>query len=170
MFLYEKLQNRHMKVTAIIETPKGSSEKYNYDPELQLFKLKKLLPAGMAFPYDFGFIPETRGDDGDPLDIIVVSEFKSFPGCAIDCYVAGAILAAQTQDKRTVRNDRFIGIPVESAMFKKVRSIDQLPENILRELEDFFVNYNKLEGKKFKPLKTIKQEEAFRLIKERAIE
>jgi len=157
-----------MKLVAVVETPKGSSEKYNYDPDMQLFKLKKLLPAGMTFPYDFGFIPETKGDDGDPLDIIVVSEFKSFPGCAIECYIIGAILAAQTEDHKTVRNDRFIGIPVASAMFGKIRSVEQLPANIVKELQDFFVNYNKIEGRKFKPLKTIHYKEASRLIKERA--
>ncbi len=158
-----------MKLMAVVETPKGSSEKYNYDTDMQLFKLKKLLPAGMAFPYDFGFIPDTKGDDGDPLDIIIISEFKSFPGCAIECYVVGAILAAQTEDHKTVRNDRFIGIPVESAMFGKIRSVEQLPANIIKELEDFFVHYNKIEGKKFKPLKTIHQKEAMRLIKERTV-
>ncbi len=87
-------------VTAVIETPKGNAEKYNYDPKTKFFKLKKILPTGMVFPYDFGFIPGTEGEDGDPLDIIVISEFESFPGCMVECRIIGAIIAEQTGKKR----------------------------------------------------------------------
>jgi inorganic pyrophosphatase len=86
-------------LTVVVETPKGSTEKYNYDQEQHFLKLKKILPAGMVFPYDFGFIPNTKGEDGDPLDIIIISEFKSFPGCRMDCRIAGAILAEQDEKK-----------------------------------------------------------------------
>ena len=147
-------------VEAIIETPKGSAEKYAYDPEKRLFKLKKILPSGMVFPYDFGFIPGTKGGDGDPLDVIVISEFKSFPGCLLDCRIIGAIIAEQTEKKETMRNDRYIGIPVQGKSFKKIKSIEDLPEEILEELENFFINYNDLEGKKFKPLKRLDAKEA----------
>ncbi|MGN6353764.1 MAG: inorganic diphosphatase [Parafilimonas sp.] len=71
-------------ITAIVETPRGSNAKYNYDEQHSGFKLKKLLPAGMVFPFDFGFIPSTKGGDGDPLDVIIISEIKSFPGCIMD--------------------------------------------------------------------------------------
>lgn len=80
-------------ITAIVETPKGNAQKYDYDAESKWFKLKKILPAGMVFPFDFGFIPVTKGGDGDPLDIIIISEFKSFPGCAMECRIIGAITA-----------------------------------------------------------------------------
>src|ERR1700712_5031895 len=99
-------------VTAIIETPKGSGEKYNYDEKQRYFKLGKILPAGLVFPFDFGFIPDTKGEDGDPLDIIVISELASFPGCAMDCRIIGAIKAEQTEKNgETLRNDRFLGVP-----------------------------------------------------------
>jgi inorganic pyrophosphatase len=65
-------------VDVVIETPKGSAQKYDYDPDTHFFKLKKILPSGMVFPYDFGFVPDTRGEDGDPLGVIVISEFHSF--------------------------------------------------------------------------------------------
>src|SRR5882724_761988 len=82
-------------IDVVIETPKGSAQKYDYDPSTHFFKLKKILPSGMMFPYDFGFIPGTRGEDGDPLDIIVISEFQSFPGCKMKCRVIGGIKAEQ---------------------------------------------------------------------------
>src|SRR3954462_11587170 len=109
-------------LTAIVETPKGSAQKYTYEPEHKWLKLKKIMPAGMVFPFDFGFIPDTKGEDGDPLDIIIISELKSFPGCVMDCRVIGAITAEQTEEGNTVRNDRFLAIPEISQLFAKVKS------------------------------------------------
>ncbi len=151
-------------ITAIIETPKGSAHKYDYEPDLKLFKLKKTMPAGMVFPFDFGFIPNTQGEDGDPLDIIVISELKSFPGCVMDCRIIGGITAEQTEEGNTVRNDRFLAVPEVSELFTNVQSLDDLPKNILDQLETFFVNYNELAGKTFKPLERINPERAYRLI------
>ena len=151
--------------TIIIETPKGSAQKYAYDEQLKCFKLTKILPAGMVFPFDFGFIPNTKGEDGDPLDIIVISEFKSFPGCAMDCRIVGGLKANQTErDGDKMRNDRFIGVPIESELFKDVYSIDQVPQAVITQLEDFFKNYNKASGKCFEVLERIYSEEAIKLI------
>ena len=152
-------------VTAIVETPKGSAQKYDFDEENKWFKLKKVMPAGMVFPFDFGFVPNTKGEDGDPLDIVIISELKSFPGCAMDCRVIGGILAEQTEEGKTVRNDRFIAIPEVSQMFKDVNSIDDLPKDIINQLEKFFINYNEQAGKTFNPIKNINAEEAYKLIK-----
>jgi len=99
----------------------GRAGKCDYDPELHLFKLKKILPAGMVFPYDFGFIAGTKGEDGDPLDIIVISDFHSFPGCIIKCKVIGCIEAEQSERKgsdKMIRDDRFIAIPKVAKMFR----------------------------------------------------
>lgn len=152
-------------ITAIVETPKGSAEKYDYDKKNKWFKLKKIMPAGMVFPFDFGFIPGTKGGDGDPLDIIIISEFKSFPGCAMDCRIIGGILAKQTEKGKTVRNDRFIAIPEASQLFADIKSIDDLPKDIIEQLKNFFINYNEEAGKKFKPLKNISAKDAYKLIK-----
>jgi inorganic pyrophosphatase len=151
-------------ITAVIETPKGSAEKYNYDPKTKFFKLKKILPAGMVFPYDFGFIPGTKGEDGDPLDIIVISEFESFPGCMVECRIIGAIIAEQSEKKKKIRNDRFLAIPEEAKSFSNIRSIEDLPKQMLKELEQFFVTYNEIEDKTFKPLERLKAKDAFKLI------
>jgi len=155
-----------MIVTAMIETPKGSNQKFDYDPEEKCFKLSKILPAGMAFPFDFGMIPETRGEDGDPLDIIVISEGFAFPGCLVDCRVIGALQAEQTErngDK--VRNDRFIGIPEVSHLFSEIRTLEELPEMITSELEAFFKNYNEQAGKKFKVTGRLSAGEAAKILK-----
>ena len=152
-------------VTVIVETPKGSAEKYNYDSENKWFRLKKILPAGMVFPFDFGFVPGTKGDDGDPLDVLIISEFKSFPGCAMDCRIIGGITASQTEKGRTVRNDRFIVIPEASQLFSNIKTIKDIPPELIKQLETFFINYNELEGKKFKPLKRINAQQALKIIK-----
>src|SRR6478736_2318556 len=122
-------------ITVIIETPKGSTEKYDYDPVLKMFRLKKILPTGMVFPFDFGFIPDTKGEDGDPLDIIVLSEFQSFPGCVVDCRLIGAITAEQSEKGKTVRNDRFVAIPEVSLLFANIKTLADLPQNITEQLE-----------------------------------
>ena len=156
------------KVDVIIETPKGSAQKYDYVPDTPFFKLKKILPAGMVFPYDFGFIPDTKGEDGDPLDVIVISEFNSFPGIIIKCRIIGGIKAEQSAkegSKNMIRNDRFLAIPACSNIFQDVTEVKDLPKQIMDQLEDFFIDYNKLEGKKFKVLKMMDAKEAQNLLK-----
>lgn len=153
----------------IIETPKGSCEKYDYVPHTPFFKLKKILPSGMVFPYDFGFIPNTKGDDGDPLDVIVISEFNSFPGVIITCRIIGAMKAEQSEEKdskKMIRNDRYLAIPKFSNIFQEVRDVKDLPKQTMDQLEEFFVDYNKLEGKKFHVLKMMDAKEAKEQIKE----
>src|SRR5580693_1474588 len=86
---------------AIIETPKGFRNKFDYDPESGLFKLGGLLPEGMLFPFDFGFIPSTLGEDGDPLDIMVLMDAPAHVGCLIDVRIIGVINAEQTEGSKT---------------------------------------------------------------------
>ena len=154
-------------VDVVIETPKGSAQKYDYDPESHFFKLKKILPSGMVFPYDFGFIPDTKGEDGDPLDVIVISEFCSFPGIMIKCRIIGGIKAEQSEEKgkkKLIRNDRFLAIPKCSNIFEKIKTAKDLPDNIFKELEQFFIDYNRIEGKEFKAMKKMDAKEARSLI------
>ena len=153
-------------IDVVIETPKGSAQKYDYDPKTHFFRMKKILPSGMVFPYDFGFIPGTKGEDGDPLDAIVISEFNSFPGVVIKCRIIGGIKAEQSDgsSKKMIRNDRFLAVPKCSNIFEKVESMDDLPHQIMNQMEEFFVDYNKLEGKKFKALKKMGPKEAQRVI------
>src|SRR6204780_704813 len=80
---------------AIIETPKGCRNKFDYDPDSGLFKLGGLLPEGMMFPFDFGFIPSTLADDGDPFDVMVLMDEPAFPGCLLICRIVGIIQGEQ---------------------------------------------------------------------------
>jgi inorganic pyrophosphatase len=152
-------------INVVVESPKGSGYKYNYEPEMKCFKLSKVLPAGLVFPFDFGFTPGTKGEDGDPLDVIVISEIKSFPGCCMDCRVIGAIKANQTErDGETMRNDRYLAVPEVSQLFKGVDSIDHLPEGIISQIENFFANYNEQAGKQFEVLSRMDAEEAYQVM------
>src|SRR4051794_33647589 len=97
-------------VDVVIDTPKGSRNKYKYDPELRAFRLAHVLPAGSVFPYDFGSISGTRAADGDPLDVLVLNDEASFVGCVMSVRLLGGIAAKQTEKGRRVRNDRLIGV------------------------------------------------------------
>ena len=154
-------------INVVIETPKGSAQKYDYDKKTGFFKLKKILPAGMVFPYDFGFVPNTKGEDGDPLDVLVFSEFCSFPGCMIKCRIIGGIKAEQSKEagsKTKIRNDRFFAIPTESSFLKKIKEISDLPKDIITEIQDFFITYNKIQNKIFTPIKILTSKEAIKLL------
>ena len=134
---------------AIIETPKGSRNKFDYDPDSNLFMLGGLLPEGMMFPFDFGFIPSTKGDDGDPLDVMVLMDAPAVAGCLIDVRIVGMIEAEQTQDGKTEQNNRLLGVAVHSYEHEDVENIDAVSKTLLSQIEAFFVSYNKQRGKKF---------------------
>src|SRR4030095_8345221 len=97
-------------VRVIIETPKGSRNKFKYDPVSRMFKLSKVLPEGMVFPYDFGFVPLTKGDDGDRLDVLVLMDEPTFPGCLLECKLVGVLEAEQEEKKKKKRNPRLIAV------------------------------------------------------------
>lgn len=139
-------------LNVIVETPQGSRNKYAYDPKQRVFKIKGLLPKGMAFPYDFGFIPSTLGEDGDPLDVLLLMEEPAPGGFLIPARLIGVIEADQSEKGKKERNDRLIAVSVESHCHEKHHSIDDLGGVILSEIEHFFISYNELHGKKFKPI------------------
>jgi inorganic pyrophosphatase len=143
-------------VIVVIETPRHSIGKYFYDEEKQCFRLKKILPLGMTFPYDFGMIKNTKAGDGDPIDAMVISECDTYPGVELKCRVIGALLANQTDEEgKKIRNDRYFCIPEDSVMFEHIDDIKNFSKKHNEQLESFFINYNKLEHKKFDALKFI---------------
>ena len=137
-------------VQVVIETPKGSRNKYAFDEEQKVFGLKKVLPAGMTFPYDFGFIPRTLAEDGDPVDVLVLMDEPAFPGCVLKCRLIGIIEGEQIDKTGKLRNDRVVAIERENHSFAAIKHIDDLGKTFLRELEMFFVNYHKLSGRQYK--------------------
>jgi inorganic pyrophosphatase len=140
-------------LNVIIETPKNSHCKNSYDHNLGIFRIKKCLPVGAHFPYDFGYIPGTLGQDGDPLDVLVMSNHKTFVGCLIPVRLIGVLEAEQKEkEEKYIRNDRLIGSMEFSADDPQARTVKDFNQKLLKEIEEFFVYYNSLEGKKFQPL------------------
>jgi inorganic pyrophosphatase len=137
----------------VIETPQASRNKYNYDPKIGGFVLKKRLPAGLHFPAAFGFIPQTRGADEDPLDAFVFFEDPLPVGCVVDCHLAGVLIVTQREGRRWVRNDRFLAIATESLAFGNVRSPSDFPATIIGQLKEFLRDYIRREGKQLKAIR-----------------
>jgi inorganic pyrophosphatase len=153
-------------IQVIIETPKGSRNKYAFDVEQKVFGLTKVLPAGMAFPYDFGFIPSTLAEDGDPVDALVLMDEPAFPGCLLKCRLVGIIEGEQGKKKKPERNDRIVAVEQANHSYAHVKHIDDLGKKFVKELEEFFVNYHQLSGKEYRILDVKGPGEAVRRIKD----
>jgi inorganic pyrophosphatase len=153
-------------IQVIIETPKGSRNKFAFDEDRKIFRLKKVLPVGMAFPYDFGFVPSTRAEDGDPFDVLVLMDEPAFPGCLLQCRVIGIIEGEEGTKRDHVRNDRAVAVEQANHGFADVDHIRQLGKKFVRELEEFFVNYHELNGKKYQALAVKGPRKALRRIEE----
>ena len=154
-------------LNVVIDTPKGSRNKYTYDEKTGLFKLGGVLPAGASFPFDFGFVPSTLGGDGDPLDVLVLMDKPAFTGCLVHVRLVGVIEAEQTErDGETERNDRLIGVAAESRLQRHVRALGSLNPDLVEEIEHFFISYNQVKGKEFKPLGRFGPQKALRLVEE----
>ena len=151
---------------AVIETPKGSRNKYAYDPGADAFALRTVLPEGMIFPFDYGFIPSTLGDDGDPLDLLVLMDAPMPPGCLLECRLLGVIEGRQKdKGKPWVRNDRMIAAAVHARVHSNVETLRDLPDALLRDLTAFFVDFNRLDNKKFDPIAMHGPRRAEKLVK-----
>ncbi|HXG85732.1 MAG TPA: inorganic diphosphatase [Pyrinomonadaceae bacterium] len=154
-------------LNVIIETPKGSRNKYGFDEKLKLFKLKGVLPAGNYFPFDFGFVPNTLGEDGDPIDILVLMDEPAFAGCLIPARLIGVIEAEQIETDGTgERNDRLVAVASNSRVHTHVKSLKDLNDTLVDEIEHFFIAYNEAKGKKFNPRGRFGARKAKNLIKE----
>jgi inorganic pyrophosphatase len=137
----------------VIETPKGSRNKYQFAPEFGAFQLGRILPEGLRFPFDFGFLPSTKGDDGDPLDVLLLIDGATFPGCLVHCRLIGVIEIEQTEKgQEPERNDRLVAVPLEGRGFGKVRSVRELDPQIFEEVEAFFVAMHRGTGRKIRVL------------------
>jgi inorganic pyrophosphatase len=160
------------QLNVIVETPKGSRNKFEFDDKYGIFKLSGVLPAGANFPFDFGFVPSTLGEDGDPLDVLVLMDEPAFIGCLVPSRLIGVITAEQTErDGETMRNDRLIAVAADSRTHQGLETVLQLGETVggdmlLSEIEHFFISYNTIKGKQFKPLGRFGPDHAEQLIKE----
>jgi len=140
-------------VTVVIESPRGSPHKYTYDPDIGAFRLAAILPEGITFPFDFGFVPSTRGEDGDPLDVLVLLDYPVPIGCVLTVRLIGVIKAEQRErDGEWVQNDRLLGVATHAHAHSVTTNLEALRPGLLDELEAFFAHYNQLRGKEFRPL------------------
>jgi inorganic pyrophosphatase len=154
-------------VNVVIDTPRGSRCKYKYDEKAGVFRLGKLLPLGASFPYDFGFIPSTRGEDGDALDVLVLLDEPVALGGVVPVRLIGVLQAEQTEKGgETVRNDRLLGVVETPYNPPEVRSLAELHKQRVDEIEHFFVSYNEMEGRRFRPTGRHGPDQAERLLEE----
>ena len=140
-------------VRVVVEANAGSRNKLKYVPDTGVFELHHVLPLGTSFPYDFGFLPSTGGEDGDPLDAIVFADESVPPGTVVDCRLIGVIEAEQgRKGEAPKRNDRHLAVARLSHIYRDWHNIGDVPARALDELEAFFVSYNAQRGVEFKPL------------------
>jgi inorganic pyrophosphatase len=160
-----RVAHSHTKIHAVIETPKGSRNKVAFDPDLASFKLKGVLPEGHSFPYDFGFVPSTKAEDGDPLDVLVLLDAPAFPGCVVEVRLLGALEIEQHETDGTVqRNDRLLAVAANSREHKHLHTLADLSPDMLHEVEHFFHSYNEAKGGEIKVLRRVGPERAHQLL------
>ncbi len=128
----------------IVEIPRNSSNKYEYDGKLGVFRLDRALYSPMHYPGDYGFVPGTRADDGDPLDVLAMVDEASFPGVLIHVRPLG-MLEMIDQDEF---DQKILAVPVRNPRFDSLKSIEDVFPHHLREIEHFFAIYKELEGKR----------------------
>ncbi|MGF1580309.1 MAG: inorganic diphosphatase [Gemmataceae bacterium] len=135
-------------VHAIIEIPKGKRNKYEIDKKTGLIRLDRHLYSASHYPGDYGIIPQTLAEDGDPLDILVMVNEPTFSGCLIETRVIGMFKMRDRGD-----NDfKIFGVPNSDPLFAEFKSLEDVPQHFLREVEHFFSTYKQLEGVSVEPL------------------
>jgi inorganic pyrophosphatase len=150
----------------IVETPRNGRIKYKYNEKYGMFQLDKTLPYGFSFPFEFGFVPSTIGGDGDPLDVLVLSDEATFPGCLVLGQVLGVLQGEQREGKKVNRNDRLVAMPLSVKTQEPMIPIKTLDKALISDITKFFTSYNEVQGKKFKSLGFFSRQRALDLIEE----
>ena len=145
-FINLPLRNESGAFHVVVEAPRGSKVKMKYDPTMNAFVFGRALPLGVAYPYDWGFFPSTCADDGDPLDAMILFEAATWPGSIVAVKPIGIVRVVQRDERKgpKLRNDRVIVTPIDDPRHKHVRD---LPDRMIRELEQFFATASALTGK-----------------------
>jgi inorganic pyrophosphatase len=164
MINYSKLPTWADKehVYAVVETPRGSRAKLEFDSKLGVFTLAKPLLAGLTYPYDWGFIPSTKAEDGDPLGVLIIHDAATCPGLVLRCRPIGVLEVVQSAKGKKERNDRIFAVPDRSPFEGDLQDIRRLPRRAIEELEKFFEATDALKAKKLQfrgwggPAKAIK--------------
>jgi inorganic pyrophosphatase len=153
-------------ITVVVETPKGSHNKYKYDPDCRAFRLGAVIAEGLAFPHDFGFVPSTLGADGDPLDVLLFLDHGVPTGCVVSARLIGVLEVRQREQKETEwkRNDRFFAVATHAHSHQHLHDLSDLGSQ-LDEIESFFTHYAGLNGKQLEVLARKGPRRAERLLK-----
>lgn len=144
-------ENPPDQINVVVDIPKGSRNKYEYQEDEGYFKLDRTLYSPMFFPFEYGFIPQTMSEDGDSLDVVLLTTFTTFPGCVIQARPIGVLLM---KDEEGIDN-KIVAVPLEKVdpRFKEVQKLEDLGEHLKKEIEIFFADYKKLEKEKYKFVK-----------------
>lgn len=133
----------------IVESPRGSSIKFEYDPVNRVFTVSRELPLGVVYPFDWGFVPGTKGDDRDPLDAMALHHSPTYPGVLLPCRILGMVEIVQREGKqRPEVNNRIIATPLWHAPLKALEEARDLPKEARRQIEQFFLTTATLTGKR----------------------
>ena len=160
-------RNEAGDVRAVIESPKGSRHKLKYEPKDRAFRVTQTLPAGMSMPFDFGFVPGTKAEDGDPLDVLVLMDGPAYPGVIVAIHLLGVIEAEQSEDgDKPYRNDRLIAVAEGSTERGDLRRLTDLDELLLTQIERWFETEDGLAGKVFRPVARRGERIAARLLED----
>jgi inorganic pyrophosphatase len=130
-------------INVLIEIPGGSKNKYEFDKDMNAFALDRVLFASVTYPYDYGFVPNTLADDGDPLDGMVMMDEPTFPGCVIAARPIGMLLMIDGGD----RDEKILCVPAEDPRYNEVKSLKDIAPHRLEEIAEFFRTYKNLEKK-----------------------
>jgi len=147
-------------IYAVIEIPKGSRNKYEYDKDMEAFALDRVLYSPFYYPAEYGIIPQTLYDDGDPMDIMVLMEQPTFPGCVIESRPVGMMKMIDGGEN----DDKILAVPVDDPKFADINDINDLPNHLLEEIAHFFKEYKTLEGKETEVLGWVNKKEAIEAI------
>lgn len=148
----------------VVETPRGSRTKFAFDAETGLFRAKKLLAVGFAFPFAFGFFPSTYAEDGDPLDVLLLTDADIPMGSLVRCRLIGGIAMEEKSDDETRRNDRLLAVPLLQHQDRPPYELSDLPAFELKDIEDFLVAYQTADGKDTHIVARLDKAEAERVI------
>jgi inorganic pyrophosphatase len=139
-------------IHVVVETPKDAQYKLKYDEEMQIFRVHKALPLGLTFPFNFGFVPSTKGGDGDPLDVLLLGTQVLPAGAVALAKLISVLEAEQVENNKKQRNDRLIAVPIDAVSGKPMQPGLEFAAVLKTAIVEFFVHYNQLQGKRFRSL------------------
>ncbi len=155
------------EIYCLVEIPKGGTNKYEYDEEMGVFRLDRVLYEAVFYPTEYGIIPQTLNkSDGDPLDVMLFATYPSFPGCLVACRPIGVLKIEDTGEE----DDKILAVPIKDPRFAEIKELDDLPEHLKKEIVNFWENYVELQPKKTIKVKTWGNRETAERLITKAIE